>query len=260
MSNLHFELGEALKSIGAPGDYGYETEFGKALFKLYQLHTNYSERRSDFTPAPVPKGTRVVNGKTEMRNAKGGYDPIEVFKPQHLAEDKIVRKIAGYFVAASEQVSRLKAHTLEDVDAHEAYLAEKYDAKLGGPKGNKTLKTTDALIEVKVRINDVIDFGAELQTAKALVDECLDEWAAESRPEIRAIITNAFHTDQEGKVNRAEIVRLKRLNIDDARWKRAMDAIKDAERTVSSKAYIYCRMRANHNARWENVTIDMAKA
>jgi len=215
---------------------------------------------SEFKPAQISRGTKVVDGKTLMRNAKGGFDPIDAFKRQHLAEDKIVRLIAGFWLAASEQVSRLKVHTMEDVDNHEAYLADKYGAKLGGPKGNKTLKTVDGLIEVKLKINDVIDYGPELQIAKSLVDECLREWSEDSRPEIRAIITNAFHTDQEGKVNRSEIVRLKRLPINDERWSRAMDAIKDAERAVSSKAYIYCRMRESAQAPWKNITIDMAKA
>jgi hypothetical protein len=215
---------------------------------------------TSFTPAKISNGTRVIDGETHMRNSKGGYDPIESFKDQHLVEDKIVRKIAGYWLAANEQISRLKVHTMGDVDAHEAFLADQYGAKLGGAKGNKTLKTVDGLIEVKVRINDVIDFGPELQIAKAIVDECLKDWAKDSRPEIRAIITNAFHTDQEGKVNRAEIIRLKRLPIDDERWARAMDAIKDAERTVNSKAYIYCRMREDVTALWKSITIDMAKA
>lgn len=215
---------------------------------------------SDFKPAPIPDGKLEIAGRTYMGDGEGGLKPIELIKPQELLEDETTRKILGFWAALSEQVSRQKAHVVDDLDAFEAILAQEYEAKIGGKKGNKTLFSIDRLYKVEVRINDTIDFGPELQIAKSLVDECLNEWSTDARPEIRAIVTSAFNTEQEGKVNRAELIKLTKLAIDDTRWRRAMDAIRDAQRVVGSKTYIRCSKRDSFDGQWETLTVDMAKA
>ena len=40
------------------------------------------------------------------------------------------------------------------------------------------------VLMVQVAISENIVFGAELQTAKTLIDECIIAWGADSRPEI----------------------------------------------------------------------------
>jgi hypothetical protein len=215
---------------------------------------------STFTPAPIPDGRQQINGETWMGDGKGGLVPVANIKPQHLLEDEVVRKILGFAVALSEQVARFKEHTFDDIGSFEAMLAQEYDAKLGGRKGNATLMTVDGTFKVQVAVSDRIDFGPELQVAKELIDECLNEWSAESRPELRAIVTRAFNTDKAGQINRAEIFMLLRLEISDERWQRAMTAIRDAMRVVGSKTYVRCYRRASHEAPWEPVTIDLAKA
>ncbi|WP_375673355.1 DUF3164 family protein, partial [Bartonella sp. CL25QHWL] len=99
----------------------------------------------------------------------------------------------------------------------------------------------------------------QLQIAKSLLDECLNEWSADARPEIRAIITRAFNTDKEGKVNRGEIFMLLRLDIDDPRWKEAMRAIRESFRVTTSKEYVRFYERDSLESAWRAVTIDLAK-
>ncbi|MGP9788924.1 DUF3164 family protein, partial [Roseinatronobacter sp. NSM] len=118
----------------------------------------------------------------------------------------------------------------------------------------------DGLFKVQVQVADHIDFGLQLQIAKELIDECLNEWAADSRPEIRAIVTRAFNTDKAGQINKGEIFMLLRLEIEDKRWLEAMRAIRDAMRIVGSKTYIRCYQRPTQDAGWQAVTIDLAKA
>ena len=215
---------------------------------------------TEHTPAPVPDGIQVVNGKEYMADARGALVPKETIKAEHLLEDETVRRIMGYAIALSEQVARFKAHTFEDLGDLEALLAQSYGVAKGGAKGNKTFLSHDGLFKVQVAVADYIDFGPQLQIAKELIDECLNEWAAESRAEIRAIVTRAFNTDKAGQINRAEIFMLLRLEIEDARWKKAMEAIRDAMRVVGSKTYVRCYRRERFDAPWEAVTIDLAKA
>lgn len=212
------------------------------------------------TPAPVPDGRILIEGQTYLGDGAGGLIPVDLVKPQHLLQDEMVRKIMGYGIALSAQVARFKEHTFDDIGAFEALLAQEYGTTVGGKKGNKTLMTHDGLYKVEVQVADRIDFGPELQTAKGLIDECLNEWAADARAEIRAIVTRAFNTDKAGQINRSEIFMLLRLDIADGRWQRAMQAIRDAMRVVGSKTYVRLYHRPRFDAAWEAVTIDLARA
>ena len=215
---------------------------------------------SEHFPATIADGRVTIDDRTYMADAKGKLVPIELIKPEHLLEDETVRKIAGFGLALSEQVARFKGHTFEDLGAFEAILAQEYGATKGGAKGNKTFMTHDGLWKVQVQVADAIDFGPQLQIAKGLLDECLNEWAASSRPEIQAVVTRAFNTDKAGQINRSEIFMLLRLEIEDERWQNAMRAIRDAIRVVGSTTYVRLYRRDTPTSPWAAVTIDLAKA
>jgi hypothetical protein len=209
---------------------------------------------------PVPDGVINVEGTPHMRDATGRAVPLSMIKPMDRLKDDTVRKIMGYMIPLSEQVSRFKAHTFDDLGDLEALMAQEYEARLGGRKGNITLTSFDGLYRIKVQVADLITFGPELQIAKSLVDECLNEWAAGARDELKAVVTRAFNTDKEGQINRAEIYMLLALPIEDARWKRAMQAIRDAMQVVGSKTYVRAERRATQDAAWEPITINLATA
>jgi hypothetical protein len=206
------------------------------------------------------EGITVINGSDHMRDAKGRYTPVETIRPADRLQDETVRKIMGHARELSAQVARFKAHTFDDLGAFEALLAQEYGSSVGGAKGNKTFMSFDGLMKVQVQVQDHIDFGPELQIAKGLVDECLNEWSAEANAELRTIVTRAFNTDKAGQINRAEIFMLLRHDFADERWKRAMQAIRDAIRVVGSKTYVRCYERDSFDAPWRAVTIDLAKA
>ena len=219
-----------------------------------------SAQATGIQPAPIPPGRRTVNGADYMEDAKGSLVPIDLVRPQDQLQDETVRKIIGYAQALSDQVARFKAHTFQDLGDFEALLAQEYGVTRGGEKGNKTFLSYDGLYKVQVQVADYVDFGPELQIAKELIDECLNEWAADSRPEIQAIVTRAFNTDKAGQINRSEIFMPLRLDIEDVRWKQGMAAIRDAMRVVGSKTYVRCYWRVRANAAWQPITIDLAKA
>lgn len=215
---------------------------------------------SQTLPAFIPDGKTIIDGTEYMRDGKGALVPVSLIKPQHLLEDELVRKVMGYAIALSAQVARFKEHTFDDLGQFEALLAQQYDAKIGGAKGNKTLTSHDGLFKITVQVADYIVFGSELQIAKSLVDECLNEWSQGSRDEIRAIVQRAFNTDKAGQINRSEIFMLLRMEITDPRWQRAMQAIRDAMRVEGSKTYVRCHRRTDIDGAWIPVTIDLAKA
>ena len=219
-----------------------------------------TEMPAQFTPFPIPDGITMVGDKRYMADARGGLIPVELVRAQHQLEDEMVRKVMGFALALSAQVSRFKGYTFNDLGEFDALLAQEYGVSKGGPKGNRSYKTFDGLFEVEVRVQDQVEFSPGLQIAKSLVDECLNEWAEGARAEIRAVVTRAFNTDKEGRINRSEVFTLLRLEIEDERWKQAMQAIRDAMRVTGSKSYIRFWRREAFDAPREAVTIDLSNA
>lgn len=208
------------------------------------------------------EGVEVIDGRLFWIDHQGSYIRDELVKPKDKLEDQTVRKIIAFAKNLSAQVARFKAHTMADLAALDRLVEEQYGfVKTGNKgKGNRTYMTFDGLMKVTVQVALFMDFGPELQIAKALIDECLTEWSADSRPEIQTIVARAFNTDQEGKVNRSEILMLLRLDIKDARWAKAMDAIRDAQRPRSAKEYVRFAVRESREDDFMAITVDLAKA
>ncbi|MFP3944392.1 MAG: DUF3164 family protein [Alphaproteobacteria bacterium] len=201
------------------------------------------------TPA-IPEGY--------MEDAKGRLVPVDQIKPADQLMDDTVRKILGYADELNAQIKRFKAHTFDDVHTCIDLLAEQYGAKRGGAKGNITLTSFDGRAKVEVKVQDHIEFGPELQAAKTLIDECIAEWSSDSRSEIRALVNHAFNVDKPGQVNRAALFQLRRIEIDDDRWRQAVQAINDSIRITGTKAYIRFARRSSPRERWKHVAIDLA--
>lgn len=210
------------------------------------------------SPGLPSDGVRLIDGNQYMRDAKGSLVPLELVKPADKLEDETVRKVIGHAFDLSDQITRFRGHTMTDLGEFDALLAQEYKVKKGGKKGNRTYQTFDGLQKVVVQVQDTVDFGPQLQQAKTLLDECMNEWAADARPEIQAIITRAFNTDKEGKVNRSEIFMLLRLDIIDDRWQEAMRAIREAMRVSCSKEYVRFYTRNNPEAPWQSISINIA--
>lgn len=218
--------------------------------------------QTQLVEAGPAEGIEMIDGKLFWIDHQGGYTRDEMVKPKDKLEDQTVRKIIRFAKDLSDQITRFRAHTMADLAALDQLVAEKYGfVKKGNRgKGNRTYATYDGNMRVIVQVAEFMDFGSELQTAKGLIDECLTEWAADSRAEIQTIITRAFNTDQEGKVSRTEVLKLLKLDIKDERWSRAMDAIRDAQRPRSSKEYVRFSVRENRDADWVTITVNLASA
>jgi hypothetical protein len=200
-----------------------------------------------------------IHGARYMRDAKGALVPVETIKPQDALMDEVVGKVFGFAKDLSCQIARFKEHTFADLTGFQDLLQQEYGVKQReGWKGNYSLTSFDGLKKVVVQNAERIDFGAELQVAKQLVDECLIEWSADAQANLRTIVNRAFQVDQQGKVNRAELYSILRLEIDDDRWRRAMQAIRDSMRVVGTKEYVRFYERSDPNGQWRAVSLDIA--
>lgn len=199
-----------------------------------------------------------TGGNKYMKNAKGNLVPLENVKEIDIQRDQIVRELVGNALAISELLADFKKRALGDIQAFAELSAERYGAKLGGSKGNITLRTFDGSLSICRDMADKIEFDEGLKAAESLIGECLSEWTKDSRPEIRSIIDQAFNTDKAGNLNTASVLGLRRLEISDPKWKRAMDAITESITISGTRAYI--RIYRRDEQKETLIPLDLASA
>ncbi|ECY3798030.1 DUF3164 family protein, partial [Salmonella enterica subsp. enterica serovar Minnesota] len=73
-----------------------------------------------------------------------------------------------------------------------------------------------------------------------------------------AIINRAFQTEKEGEVNTSAVLALRRLDITDERWLKAMDAIGEAVQVVGSRSYIRVYERVGDSDQYRPIALDIA--
>jgi len=207
---------------------------------------------------PSHPGAVNVGGRLMLANDRGGFDPLTMIDAVDLLQDQTVKAIIRFAEELSARIARFKGHTYDDINSFLDLIAEKYGAKRGGKKGNLTLTSYDRCMKVELKVADRIVFGPQLQVARSLVDECIASWSDGARDEIRALVDGAFNTDKEGTVDRTALLKLRRLNINNPVWKRAMEALGDSIRTEGTTTYMRFSRRANVNAPWSSISIDLA--
>lgn len=192
-----------------------------------------------------------------MRNRDGGLDLIANVKPQDLLQNDLVVNLATEAVAINAQLAALKASALVEAQAFKELLAQEYDVQRGGAKGNMTLQSHDGAFKIEISVADYISFGPELGAAKALIDECLDRWSADANDNLRALVNHAFQVNKKGRIDTQRVLGLRKINIDDRAWHRAMEAIADSVQRDTTRTYVRFYKRGPHDE-WNAISLDLA--
>jgi hypothetical protein len=209
----------------------------------------------------LPPGAVEIHGKVYLHDAHGSLVPLELVRAVDLLRDQLVRDLVERAEAVNKAIVAFKTHAFTEIATFQALVDERYGAKLGGQKGNISLATYDGLQRVQVQVSDMIRFDSVLlQTCKTLVDECVSEWSADSRSELRQVVMNAFNVDKAGQINRGALLGLLKLNITDERWMRGMDALRDSIKVDATKSYIRVHTRSNPDAPFIGLSLDAATA
>ncbi|TAA25285.1 DUF3164 family protein [Pseudoxanthomonas winnipegensis] len=198
---------------------------------------------------PIPDGYR--------ENRAGHMVPESQIKAIDLARDTLVQEKIQCALALRDALRAFKRGVFDDIAAFVQLSAEQYGARIGGDKGNVTLLSFDGRYKVVRAIQDSITFDERLQAAKALIDECLNDWTEGARAELRTLVNNAFRVDQDGNIKTGEVLSLRRLQFEDTRWQQAMAAISDAVTVVGSKTYVRFYER-DERGQYQPISLDVA--
>ncbi|GBQ51585.1 DUF3164 family protein [Komagataeibacter sucrofermentans] len=195
-----------------------------------------------------------------MQDSAGRLVPRDKVKPQELMVNDLVVERFDKARTIREGLKGFRDETFDLIHTALALITEQYGTTYGGQKGNITLTSFDGRKRITIAIGDSISFGPELQAAKSLIDSCLGRWSEGADANLKVIVTDAFEVGKEGKIRTDKILGLRRLNIEDAEWECAMQAISDSIRIDATKAYIRFHERDLPDNDFRQVPLDIARA
>jgi len=193
-----------------------------------------------------------------MSGPDGTLVPKSKVKPQHMLEDEMVRHHIGLARSLNAALAQFKREALQSSEDFLDLLAQDYQIARGGRKGNVIFRSYDGTLEMQVSVSETLSFGPELQAAKALVDACIARWSAGSSDNLRALVDHAFQVNKAGRIDTQRVLSLRRLDIAEEEWVKAMNAIGDALRVHCSTTYVRFYHVSESGAR-AAIPLDLAK-
>ena len=203
-----------------------------------------------------PRKEQIPEGY--KKDAQGKLVPVDMIKDIDKQRDELVLGLVKEAQQQHEALVKFKSGAMSNIQKFIDESGKKYGVKMGGNKGNVTLLSFDGRFKVQRSIAEYLVFDERLQVAKELIDQCIHEWTEGSRSEIRVLINDAFQVDKEGKVSTTRILGLKRLDIKDRKWKKAMQAISDSIQVSGSKSYVRVYERVGESDQYKPISLDMA--
>ena len=193
-----------------------------------------------------------------LEDAQGRLVPIAAVKPIDLKRHEAVTSIMADTFRERDRLVEFKKSIWLRVQDFLAESAKDSGArKFGGTKGNVTLTSFDGRFKVMVAVNDTVQFNEKLQVAKQLIDKCIASWSEGANENLRAIVDDAFNVGKSGLVSTSRVLGLRRLNIKDTTWKKAMDAITESMQVASSKTYMRFYERQEDGS-YRQIPLDVA--
>ena len=203
------------------------------------------------------KKEEVKKEQSYMTDTQGRQVPSDMVKDIDKQRDQTVRKIAAEAVKMKAVLSEFKNKIRDDIMLFVELSAKQYGVKWGGKKGNINLTTYDGKYKLVVSMNDNITFDERLQIAKELIGKCLEKWSAGARQEIRLLVNDAFQVDKQGKISTARVLGLRRLDIQDKDWQKAMTAITESLQVTGTKQYLRIYER-DDSGEYQMIPLDVA--
>lgn len=198
----------------------------------------------------IPQGYRV--------NAQGHMVPETQIKAIDLLRDDLVQNVVSAAREQQQALAAFKLLAMNEVTDFVDLSAEEYDVKYGGTKGNVTLMSFDGRYKLVRAKGEHRVFDERIQAAKTLIDICINRWSENVNDHIKALVDHAFRVNKQGRIDVNQVLSLRQLDIDDAQWNEAMDAIADSIQVTGTSSYLRLYER-NSDGSYRQIPLDIAK-
>lgn len=199
----------------------------------------------------------TINPDDYMVNGQGGLIPISQIRTIDLERDALVKELFACAETMENHVKGFKTKIMGDIAAFVELSFEQHGVKRGGKKGNITLTTYAQDLRIRLDISEEVRFTEQLQVARALIDECLLDWTDGAKDQLKALINHVFEVDKEGNISVTKVLGLRRYNIDDPRWNKAMQIIGESIQIAGTKPRLTFARRDADGA-WKTVNLNVS--
>lgn len=190
------------------------------------------------------------------RNSKGHLVPMDqISELDHLRDELVHELIAGAFVTA-QTVREFKLDAASKIQAFIELSAQDHGVEYGGKKGNVQLVSYDGTKKVIRSVAELITFNEKMSIARECIFDCIDKWADGSNSNLVQIVRGAFERDANGHLSTAKILGLRRYNIDDPDWAKAMELIADAIVIIDTAQYVRFYTRKGSEDKYIQIALD----
>lgn len=174
-----------------------------------------------------------------IRQPDGSYVDLKEVEPRKALAHELV---IGLFPTAAElhvELSALKRLALDEMRSYREMMLHDHGVTVGGKEGNLTLRSLCGRFMIQMTVAKQVTFGEELESAKALIDEYLEQEMAKGGSEdLHDIIRDVFKVNGKGRIDTSGILGLRQHPFKDPIWQQAMDAIDEAINRDHSATYV----------------------
>ncbi|MDD4083708.1 MAG: DUF3164 family protein [Sphaerochaetaceae bacterium] len=199
----------------------------------------------------------IVNGTIYYKDAKGNLIPEDFIKPVDQLRDDLIERIIKKTTEIKETMEITKKGILEDIEAFMDISAAEYGIKMGGKKGNLTLTTFDGQYKISLKVSERQSFTEGVYLGKEIIDKCIERWSNGANANLKIIVNQAFQLNQSGKMDIVKILSLRKLDIKDEEWKKAMDIISDSIQVDMTKTYFQIYKR-NKEGVYQHINLNFS--
>jgi antitoxin component of MazEF toxin-antitoxin module len=200
---------------------------------------------------------KEIDGKVFYENTRGMLIPEQMVKQYDLVKDQTVTHCFDRLMALRTEMQEAKAEVMQSIAELQEILAQQYKVQLGGEKENVRVTSFDGSVRIEVAVNEYQNFDEKIHLAKRVIDGCIEKWTNGANANLKVIIDQAFRLNQSGRMDIRSILNLRKLQIQDEDWKKAMDIIADSLQMVTTKKYLRVYMRAAAG-KYQMVDFDLA--
>lgn len=196
-----------------------------------------------------------------VRNATGNLVHETEISEQDKLRDRVVMDIAAVAVRLNSELKALKEKALADIDDLIAIAGEKYNMKLGGPKGNVSLLSFDGSFKLKRIHQDSVGYTEAMEVAKAKVFECISRWGQtvheDAHKHLFTLATRAFRPTRSGEISISRVTEMLGAEINDPDWQMAKQAVMGSLIVNGKAVYIQVQQRVE-GKKYSTILLDIA--
>lgn len=191
--------------------------------------------------------------KTFWVDAEGMEVPKKYIPEFDQKRDEVVEDVFEHITTLYAQMREVKVHVTKEIAKYLFQVADQFDENW---QGGATIKNFAADKEVTVKKSKKLTFDERLKVAKSKIDSYIGSLLQGQAKDLQALVNNAFRIDGKGNVDVKQILRLRKLQIDNKQWQEAVKLIDESLTVEGIKTYYVFKVKNAADDSWESIVLN----